>query len=161
MMIVCCSAGDGQYDVRFSKIDRMKALSGMLNVYYDYPVTDTCNWYAGAGLGAANVSYRVCAVVQTRSFTDPLTNAKMAAPNWFINQNDTAFKDIIDPSKSNLSKTVFAYQLMTSVWYRMHEHWDVSIGYKFFNTAKVSLLGKCSVKTPFTHCLEFGLTYSF
>ena len=37
--------------------DKINSLSGMLNVYYDYALTDECSLYLGLGLGAAKVSY--------------------------------------------------------------------------------------------------------
>lgn len=37
--------------------NKINALSGMINVYYDYALTDECSLYVGAGVGAAKVAF--------------------------------------------------------------------------------------------------------
>ena len=37
--------------------NKVNALATMINVYYDYALTDECSLYAGAGVGAAKVAF--------------------------------------------------------------------------------------------------------
>ena len=147
------------YQIAFVQLDRMRVLSGMLNVYYDCPLTDMCNAYIGAGFGMANVSFRVKASVTSTADQTPLTNENLSEIGWFINQNDNDFEPPMN--RRNLSKTVFAWQLMTGLGYEFRENWKLSLGYKLFNTADVKVFGSSKIKTPFHHGLEVGLAYMF
>jgi len=142
--------------------DRVSALTGMLNVYYDYPMTEAWSIYAGVGLGVSRVSYRIDKKYQRADIAD----VAMAAPHaWtqaaIFGLADNALKDYTYNGKSELSKTVFAWQLMAGVGYEFNENWKLTLGYKLFNTAKVKLFGDKKIKTPFNHTAELGLTYTF
>ena len=152
------------------KFEKMSAMTGMINVFYDYAMTDAWSLYAGVGLGAARVNFTVA----TRN-SGVTTGAKKinevalggvhyaaadvkktvleALPKFFDN-NDAKW------NKTEHSKTVFAWQLMAGVGYEFNENWKLTLGYKLFNTAKVKF-GDAKIKTPFNHTAEVGLTYTF
>ena len=153
------------------KYEKTSALTGMVNVFYDYAMTDAWSIYGGVGLGVARVSVTV-----TSRDSGVTTGAKKigaekphaagaytvaeakaavlaALPNFFDN-NDAKW------TKTELSKTVFAWQLMAGVGYEFNENWKLTLGYKLFNTAKVKFVDT-KIKTPFNHTAELGLTYTF
>ena len=142
-----------------SKISKINVLSGMLNVCYDYAMTEAWSIYAGLGLGVSKVSYTREA---NKTLVDSTNNAALAAGKLAL-ATITAIKNHLgqgDFVKSELSKTVFAWQLMAGVGYEFNENWKLTLGYKLFNTAKVKL-GDTKIKTPFNHTAEVGLTYTF
>lgn len=118
----------------FTKCD---GLSGMLNCYYDFSICANTNLYVGAGCGVCNIG------------------SKMSSVNGNL-QNYASHK------------TVFSYQIMTGISYGLSENWTVKVGYRMFkpgnNNDTVQVAGvpvnKWS-KSPYTHCLELGLRYSF
>ena len=114
---------------------KFNALASMINVYYDYALTEEVSLYLGAGLGGAKVAYKGNSV-------------NRAAPAGEI--------------KSEVSKTVFAWQVMAGVSYDINANWTVEAGYKLFNTSKLKdLIGNYKLKTPFCHSIEVGLRYNF
>lgn len=149
--------GNGKYDVFFAKVDRINALTGMVNVYYDYAMTEAWSLYAGVGLGVAKVSYRI----NERTSTKEVDDLQDATVNGIFNATDDNFKKLVGSSKTELSKMVFAWQLMAGVGYEFNENWKLTFGYKLFNTAKVKVFGDAKIKTPFNHTLEAGLIYTF
>lgn len=110
--------------------NKINALSAMVNVYYDYALTDESSLYLGLGLGAAKASFVQKSVQELE-----------------------------------VSKTVFAWQVMTGVAYDINENWTVEAGYRLFNTSKVKVAqGNAAtkkVKMPFASSLELGLRYNF
>ena len=149
--------GEGHYDVHFVKFDRISALTGMVNVFYDYPMTEAWSLYAGVGLGVARVSYRVNEVAHAKADSLDANTIKTA-----FDQTNTNFKKLLwSDIKTEISKTVFAWQLMAGVGYEFNENWKLTLGYKLFNTAKVKVFGDKKIKTPFNHTAELGLTYTF
>ena len=156
-------------DITRAEMTKLTALTGMVNVFYDYAMTEAWSIYAGLGLGVAKVSY----TLQTRLFKgvhdldcngtavpgaagQPLPAAVKTAYNTALG---TVFNNIEDV-KTEVSKTVFAWQLMAGVGYEFDENWKLTLGYKLFNTAKVQI-GNDKIKTPFNHTAELGLTYTF
>ena len=172
------AVGNGQdrlllRNVTEMKFEKMNALTGMLNVCYDYAMTEAWSMYAGVGLGVARVNLTVAArnsgaSVNTKLITPNAGHgavtkaaaeaAVLAALPKFFDGNNAKW------NKTELSKTVFAWQLMAGVGYEFSENWKLTLGYKLFNTAKVkqTFAGKeYKIKTPFNHTLEAGLTYTF
>jgi opacity protein-like surface antigen len=158
----------GLRKVSYLEMQKLTALTGMINVFYDYAMTDAWSVYAGIGLGVARVNYTVKtgtsdpdkAVVIARAtkaghdFTQAEARAALAGVD---------FSTILPADKivkTEHSKTVFAWQLMAGVGYEFNENWKLTLGYKLFNTAKVKL-DDTKIKTPFNHTAEVGLTYSF
>ena len=153
------------------RLSKINALTGMMNVCYDYAVTEAWSIYAGVGLGAARVNVTVA-----RRDSGVTTGAKkigaekaynaaaytvaeakaavLAALPKFFDGNNAKWR------KAELSKTVFAWQLMAGVGDEFNENWKLTLGYKLFNTAKVKL-GDTKIKMPFNHTAEVGLTYTF
>ena len=129
------------YNKQF-KDAKYTSLGGMINVYYDYALTDDCALYLGLGLGVARVSLKTTevAAVAGREHED-YENFVLASHEY--------------------SKTVFAWQVMAGVAYDINENWTVEAGYRLFNTAKVKFDGKNSIKAPFASSLELGLRYNF
>ena len=60
-----------------------------------------------------------------------------------------------------LSKVVFAWQVMAGVAYDINENWTIEAGYRLFNTAKAKLDGQHKIKAPFASSLELGVRYNF
>lgn len=142
--------------------DRVNALTGMVNVYYDYAMTEAWSIYAGLGLGVAKVSYRVDKMYQRADILD----RNYAANTWgtsadIFGVSNADLAGYTYKGKTELSKTVFAWQLMAGVGYEFNESWKLTFGYKLFNTAKVEVFGGKKIKTPFNHTAEIGLTYAF
>lgn len=162
-------------DITRMEVTKLTALTGMVNVFYDYAMTEAWSVYAGIGLGVARVAY----TVQSRSFKDvhdmdcnvtalpgggaadaKLADLPDAVKTAYSTALGTIFNNIKD-NKTELSKTVFAWQLMAGVGYEFSENWKLTLGYKLFNTAKVKVFGDKKIKTPFNHTAEVGLTYTF
>ena len=166
----------GLRDVTYVEFKKLSALSGMLNICYDYAMTEAWSIYAGVGLGVARVNLEVlqkrdlttreiCAAVADAPMgTDAEKQAIRDAAVKVLNSNDVLNAMRKDATKTEHSKTVFAWQLMAGVGYEFSENWKLTLGYKLFNTAKVkqTFAGKeYKIKTPFNHTLEAGLTYTF
>ena len=165
-------------DITRIEMTKLTALTGMVNVCYDYAMTEAWSIYGGVGLGVAKVAY----TVQKRHFKDvcdmdcngtvlpgggaadgKLSDLPDAVRTAYNTALGTIFNNINDV-KTELSKTVFAWQLMAGVGYEFNENWKLTLGYKLFNTAKVkqTIAGKeCKIKMPFNHTAEVGLTYTF
>ena len=156
------------------KLEKLTAMTGMINVFYDYAMTDAWSIYGGVGLGAARVNLTVStgnsgvttgvkkinevALAGAHYTVADAKKAVLEALPKFFDGNDAKW------SKTELSKTVFAWQLMAGVGYEFNENWKLTLGYKLFNTAKVkqTFAGKeYKIKTPFNHTAEVGLTYTF
>ena len=156
------------------KFEKLTAMTGMINVFYDYAMTDAWSIYGGVGLGMARVNLTVSKrdsgrmtgakkigteIARAGDFTvEAAKKAVLEALPKFFDGNDAKW------SKSEHSKTVFAWQLMAGVGYEFNENWKLTLGYKLFNTAKVkqNIAGKeYKIKTPFNHTAEVGLTYTF
>jgi opacity protein-like surface antigen len=158
--------GGGAENWQFSafKLSKIDTLSGMLNVCYDYAMTEAWSVYAGIGLGAAKVSYTY--ETSTGNTGENGNNNQGAGLHGLAAATVTALKDRVGKNlvKDEYSKTVFAWQLMAGVGYEFNENWKLTLGYKLFNTAKVkqNIAGKeYKIKTPFNHTAELGLTYTF
>jgi opacity protein-like surface antigen len=149
------------------KLSKINTLSGMLNVCYDYAMTEAWSIYAGIGLGAAKVSYTFEASTgNTGENSNNNVNFDAGANDGLAVATVAALKDRVGKNlvKTEYSKTVFAWQLMAGVGYEFNENWKLTLGYKLFNTAKVkqTFAGKeYKIKTPFNHTAEVGLTYTF
>ena len=161
----------GLKNVTEVKFEKMSAMTGMVNVFYDYAMTDRWILFGGIGVGAARVNLTVSkrdsgvttgakaigADIARAGGGFAVVDAKKAVlealPKFFDNNNAKW-------SKTELSKTVFAWQLMAGVGCEFSENWKLTLGYKLFNTAKVKL-GDMKIKTPFNHTAEVGLTYTF
>ena len=145
-------------------ISKINALTGMVNVCYDYAMTEAWSIYAGLGLGVAKVSYvfdkASSGQHNTANNTAIAANHQLPDAVRTIIKNGLNNNDNVVGIKTELSKTVFAWQLMAGVGYEFSENWKLTLGYKLFNTAKVKL-GDKKIKTPFNHTLEAGLTYTF
>ena len=164
-------AGLGLKNVTEFKFEKMTAMTGMINVFYDYAMTDAWSIYGGVGLGVARVNLTVSkrnsgvttgakkiGTEHTSGTGYAVADAKKAvleALPTFFDGNNAKW------TKTEHSKTVFAWQLMAGVGYEFNENWKLTLGYKLFNTAKVKVFGDEKVKTPFNHTAEVGLTYSF
>ena len=166
----------GLRDVTYVEFKKLSALSGMLNICYDYAMTEAWSIYAGVGLGVARVNLEV---LQKRDLTARAVGVNGADMPFGNDAEKQAIRDLAvkvlndkdvlnamrkDASKTELSKTVFAWQLMAGVGYEFNENWKLTLGYKLFNTAKVkqNIAGKeYKIKTPFNHTAELGLTYTF
>ena len=148
------------------RLSKINALTGMMNVCYDYAVTEAWSIYAGVGLGVAKVSYVFDRTLADRLFdlgagtnaAAPAAAIPAAVRTAAVNALNTEANSI--GIKTELSKTVFAWQLMAGVGYEFNENWKLTLGYKLFNTAKVKL-GDIKIKTPFNHTAEVGLAYTF
>ena len=166
----------GLRDVTYVEFKKLSALSGMLNICYDYAMTDRWSIYGGVGLGVARVNLEVLQKrdLTTREIGPAAANLPMVTDANKQTIRDAAVKvlnskDVLNAmrenaSKTEISKTVFAWQLMAGVGYEFNESWKLTLGYKLFNTANVkqNIAGKeCKIKMPFNHTLEAGFTYTF
>ena len=157
-------------NVSYFNPEKLTALTGMLNVCYDYAMTDAWSIYAGVGLGVARVNLTARQAISkegsSKVIDDIVANAALSveAAKAKVLAALPTFFDAKDITKTEYSKTVFAWQLMAGVGYEFNENWKLTLGYKLFNTAKVkqTFAGKeYKIKTPFNHTAELGLTYTF
>ena len=157
--------------VSYFEMQKLTAMTGMINVYYDYAMTDAWSLYAGVGLGVARVS---CTVKTGNSDPDKAVILAGDRGNHAFPVNtitDAVMQkgcETLLPAdkiiKSEHSKTVFAWQLTAGIGYELNENWKLTFGYRLFNTAKVkqTIAGKeYKIKMPFNHTAEVGLTYTF
>jgi opacity protein-like surface antigen len=180
MIAATTPAGAAQYDaimalrkVSYFELQKLTALTGMVNVFYDYAMTDAWSLYAGVGLGVARVNYTVKTGASDPGKATILKGRAGAGNVAFPVELITAeviqkgYKTLLPADKlitTEHSKTVFAWQLMAGLGYEFNENWKLTLGYKLFNTAKVkqNFAGKeYKIKTPFNHTAELGLTYTF
>ena len=157
-------------NVSYFNLEKLTALTGMLNVCYDYAMTDAWSIYAGVGLGVARVNLAARQAISkegsSKVIADDVAGAALtvAAAKEKVLAALPKFFDAKDITKTEYSKTVFAWQLMAGVGYEFNENWKLTLGYKLFNTAKVkqTFAGKeYNIKMPFNHTAELGLTYTF
>ena len=152
----------------YLKFEKMNTLTGMLNVCYDYAMTDAWSIYGGLGLGVARVNYTVTEGTNSGAKLLHVRNGvgtehTEAEAKALVLQALPGFLDG-KLHKTEYSKTAFAWQLMAGVGYEFNENWKLTLGYKLFNTAKVkqTFAGKeYNIKMPFNHTAELGLTYTF
>ena len=168
MSVADAHDGLGLKNVSYLKLEKMSAVTGMVNVFYDYAMTDAWSIYAGLGLGVARVNVTALTAKSERAkkIADKAHNVPYtaAAAKAAVLAALPTFFDAKDIKKTEYSKTVFAWQLMAGVGYEFNENWKLTLGYKLFNTAKVkqTFAGKeYKIKTPFNHTAEVGLTYTF
>ena len=155
------------------KFEKMNAMTGMLDVCYDYAMTDAWSMYAGIGLGVARVNVTVASRNSGEDSIKRIRHEALGGAHYTAAQAQAAVLEALPKffdgnnakwNKNELSKTVFAWQLMAGVGYEFSENWKLTLGYKLFNTAKVkqTFAGKeYKIKAPFNHTLEAGLTYTF
>ena len=157
-VVVTGNNGVNRWKYEASKLSKVNALTGMVNICYDYAKTEAWSIYAGLGLGVAKVSY----TIERSTGVSADATAKVVANNVLDPATITALKGEIvkDLTKTELSKTVFAWQLMAGIAYEINENWKLTFGYKLFNTAKVKI-GDEKIKTPFNHTAELGAVLSF
>jgi opacity protein-like surface antigen len=162
----------GLRKVGYFEMQKLTALTGMVNVFYDYAMTDAWSLYAGLGLGVARVNYTVKTGTSDPNKAVVIARAVKVGHNFTEAEATEALAGVdcstLVPAdkiiKTEASKTVFAWQLMAGVGYEFNENWKLTLGYKLFNTAKVkqTFAGKeYKIKTPFNHTAELGLTYTF
>lgn len=142
-------------------ISKINALTGMVNVFYDYAMTEAWSCYAGVGLGVAKVAITVDKSSNRIDLDCNGTASAAVLPANVQAAAAAALKGISASRKIEFSKTVFAWQVMAGVGYEFNENWKLTLGYKLFNTAKVKTLGNKEIKTPFNHTIEAGLNYTF
>ena len=151
------NGGANPWKYEASKLSKVNALTGMVNVCYDYAMTEAWSIYAGLGLGVAKVSYTIERSTGVSANAAAKTGGNVLDPTTITALKGEIVKDL---TKTEYSKTVFAWQWMAGVGYEFNENWKLTLGYKLFNTAKVKL-GDTKIKTPFNHTAEVGLTYTF
>ena len=81
------NAGKTSYTEIKNNYNKVNALAGMINVYYDYALTDECSLYVGAGLGAAKVSFEKKTVSKVESAKTVFAWQVMAGVACDINEN--------------------------------------------------------------------------
>lgn len=113
-------------------------LSGLLNLYYDFPVSSNFEPYIGAGIGVSRASAED--VVATSPGTD--LNVRLDG-----------------------SSTVLVYQLMAGIAYYFSPKTALTLGYRYFNVAKQSFdseqVGEVEADGFGIHNIELGLRFIF
>lgn len=111
----------------------------MGNLFYDMPVLDDLDVYVGGGLGMASVKFRADRYINT------------AHDEWLAGRD-----------------TVFAYQLMTGVSYKITEKTALTLGYRMFTHTNTKHKARDSqglkthkVKASYNHSIEAGIRYLF
>lgn len=69
--------------------NKLNALSGMINVYYDYALTDECSLYLGLGAGIAKVSFVTKNANKVETGKTVFAWQAMAGVSYDINENWT------------------------------------------------------------------------
>jgi opacity protein-like surface antigen len=133
-------------NTEYTKGMKYKSLAGMVNVYYDYSLTDNVFVYLGVGVGIASV--------------------KTA-----FGHDTFPAGGIYTDSKFELSKTVFAWQVMAGLGYNFTDNITGSAGYHLFGTSKqkygrIRLVNAGNVieykrKAPLQHGVEGKIAYHF
>ena len=117
---------------------KVTTLSGLLNLYYDFPVSSQFEPYIGAGIGGSRASAEN--IVATYPGTD--TTVRLDG-----------------------SSTVLVYQLMAGVAYYFNRRTALTLGYRYFNVAKQSFdvepLGEVEADGLGIHNIELGLRFGF
>lgn len=117
---------------------KITTLSGLVNLYYDFPTRSRFEPYVGGGLGVSRAS------------ADGLS---AGYPGTTIRYDISG------------GTTVFVYQFMGGVAYKLNANAAATFGYRYFNVAKQSFdvnpVGKLDVGGFGVHNIELGLRYSF
>jgi opacity protein-like surface antigen len=121
------------------KVDgRVSTLSGLLNLYYDFPISSRFESYIGGGVGITRAS----------------------ADNVSATYPGTTFGVRISGST-----TAFVYQLRTGVAYHFDDKTSLTFGYRYFNVSKQSFdiepVGEVDVDGLGVHNIELGFRYRF
>lgn len=119
----------GQYN-------RVNVLAGMINVYYDYALTDECSLYAGAGVGAAKVAF-----AKQNKLEDSKTVFAwqvMAGLAYDINEN-----------------------WVVEAGYRLFNTNKVQVRLSTVNNNNNIVNNAKKVRAPFASSVELGLRYNF
>lgn len=117
---------------------KITTLSGLLNLYYDFPVSSNFEPYIGAGIGVSRAS----------------------AEDVVANSPGTDLTVRLDGSS-----TVLVYQLMAGVAYYFSPRTALTLGYRYFNVAKQSFdsdqVGEVKADGFGVHNIELGLRFGF
>lgn len=117
---------------------RITTLSGLLNLYYDFPVSSNFEPYIGAGIGVSRASAED--VVAT-------------------------YPGIDRSVRLDDSSTVFVYQLMAGVAYYFNQRSALTLGYRYFNVPQQSFDvnpgGEVEADGLGIHNIEVGLRFGF
>ena len=117
---------------------KLATLSGLLNLYYDFPLSPSFEPYIGAGIGVSRAS----------------------AENVVITSPGTAFNLRLDGSS-----TILVYQLMAGVAYYFSPKTALTLGYRYFNVAQQSFdseeIGEVRADGLGIHNIEVGLRFLF
>ncbi len=117
---------------------KLTTLSGLVNLYYDFPVSSTFEPYIGAGIGISRAS----------------------AENVVATSAGTAQNIPLDGSS-----TVLVYQLMAGAAYYFSPKTALTLGYRYFNVAKQSFdseqVGEVEADGLGIHNIELGLRFIF
>ena len=117
---------------------KLTTLSGLVNLYYDFPVSSTFEPYIGAGIGISRGSAEN--VVATSPGTD--LNVRLDG-----------------------SSTILVYQLMAGAAYYFSPKTALTLGYRYFNVARQSFdseqFGEVEADGLGIHNIELGLRFIF
>lgn len=117
---------------------KITTLSGLLNLYYDFPVSSNFEPYIGAGIGVSRAS------AEDVVATSPGTDLSVRLDG---------------------SSTVLVYQLMAGVAYYFSPRTALTLGYRYFNVAKQSFdsdpIGEVEADGFGIHNIELGLRFGF
>ncbi len=117
---------------------RITTLSGLLNLYYDFPVSSNFEPYIGAGIGVSRASAKD--VVAT-------------------------YPGIDSSVRLDDSSTVFVYQLMAGVAYYFNPRSALTVGYRYFDVPQQSFDvdpgGEAEADGLGIHNIELGLRFGF
>lgn len=117
---------------------QITTLSGLLNLYYDFPVSSNFEPYIGAGIGVSRAS------AEDVVATSPGTDLSIRLDG---------------------SSTVLVYQLMAGVAYYFSPRTALTLGYRYFNVAKQSFdsdpVGEVEADGFGVHNIELGLRFGF
>ena len=114
-----------------NRFEKINALSAMVNVYYDYALTDECSLYLGLGLGAAKASFVAKGGEKLESSKTVFAWQVMTGVAYDINENWTV-----------------------EAGYRLFNTSKVKVLANAQGAAK-------KIKMPFASSLELGLRYNF
>lgn len=117
---------------------KLATLSGLLNLYYDFPLSPSFEPYIGAGIGVSRAS----------------------AENVVITSPGTVLNFRLDGSS-----TILVYQLMAGVAYYFSPKTALTLGYRYFNVAQQSFdseeIGEVRADGLGIHNIEVGLRFLF
>lgn len=117
---------------------KITTLSGLVNLYYDFPTGSPLEPYIGAGIGISHAS---------------ADNLSAGYPGTTIRYDISG------------SSAAFAYQFRGGVAYNLSSNAAVTLGYRYFNVAKQSFdvgsIGEVDVGGLGVHNVELGFRYRF